>query len=250
MPHEGVLASLPVWTMIPSRSTSPAVSPSCRGWRRSRSAGRGPRGRIGRTAIGTSRSTTEGASTRRRCATSAGRARSSRSEAGARAYSTAGPGWRSTVASPTFTTATWTSLTAKSRPSREGRFDIEPLLFHLAGVPSYLVLAELAVKRVLHGESAHARVPGRRCGNGRRGSGGAGPSGRSATLARTTLRMVVSPSAPGSSRRRRRRRRMRYWPRAASGSPTRSSCSPGPACARSMTCSPPRARDPAVLVTS
>lgn len=35
--------------------------------------------------------------------------------------------------------------------SREGRFDIEPLQFHLAGVPSYLVLAELAVKRVLHG---------------------------------------------------------------------------------------------------
>jgi RimJ/RimL family protein N-acetyltransferase len=36
--------------------------------------------------------------------------------------------------------------------SREGRFDIEPLMFHVAGIPSYLVLAELAVKRVLHGE--------------------------------------------------------------------------------------------------
>jgi predicted nucleotidyltransferase len=36
--------------------------------------------------------------------------------------------------------------------SREGRFRIEPLAFHLAGIPSYLVLAELAVKRVLHGE--------------------------------------------------------------------------------------------------
>ena len=35
--------------------------------------------------------------------------------------------------------------------SREGRFTIEPLLFHLAGIPSYLVLAELSVKRVLHG---------------------------------------------------------------------------------------------------
>jgi hypothetical protein len=33
-----------------------------------------------------------------------------------------------------------------------GRFRIEPLMFHLAGIPSYLVLAELAVKRVLHGE--------------------------------------------------------------------------------------------------
>jgi predicted nucleotidyltransferase len=36
--------------------------------------------------------------------------------------------------------------------SREGRFSIEPLMFHLAGIPSYLVLAELAVKRVLRGE--------------------------------------------------------------------------------------------------
>lgn len=36
--------------------------------------------------------------------------------------------------------------------SRDGRFDIEPLSFHLAGVPSYLVLAELAVKRVLYGQ--------------------------------------------------------------------------------------------------
>jgi predicted nucleotidyltransferase len=35
--------------------------------------------------------------------------------------------------------------------SREGRFTIEPLAFHLAGYPSYLVLAELAVKRVLYG---------------------------------------------------------------------------------------------------
>jgi hypothetical protein len=36
--------------------------------------------------------------------------------------------------------------------SKEGRFSIEPLLFHLAGIPSYLVLAELSVKRVLRGE--------------------------------------------------------------------------------------------------
>ena len=35
--------------------------------------------------------------------------------------------------------------------SREGQFSIEPLLFHLAGIPSYLVLAELSVKRVLRG---------------------------------------------------------------------------------------------------
>ena len=36
--------------------------------------------------------------------------------------------------------------------AREGRFTIEPLWFHLAGLPSYLVLAELAAKRVLVGE--------------------------------------------------------------------------------------------------
>jgi hypothetical protein len=35
--------------------------------------------------------------------------------------------------------------------SRAGRFSIEPLLFHLAGIPTYLVLAELAVRRVLRG---------------------------------------------------------------------------------------------------
>ncbi|GAA1897465.1 nucleotidyltransferase domain-containing protein [Asanoa iriomotensis] len=35
--------------------------------------------------------------------------------------------------------------------SREGRFHFEPLLFHLAGIPSYLVVAELAVNEVLRG---------------------------------------------------------------------------------------------------
>ena len=35
--------------------------------------------------------------------------------------------------------------------AQDGRFTIEPLLFHLAGLPSYLVLAELSVKRVLRG---------------------------------------------------------------------------------------------------
>ncbi|MFD7461573.1 MULTISPECIES: nucleotidyltransferase domain-containing protein [unclassified Streptomyces] len=32
-----------------------------------------------------------------------------------------------------------------------GRFRVEPLLFHLAGIPSYLVVAELAVNRTLRG---------------------------------------------------------------------------------------------------
>lgn len=33
----------------------------------------------------------------------------------------------------------------------EGRFRVEPLLFHLAGIPSHLVVAELAVDEVLRG---------------------------------------------------------------------------------------------------
>src|ERR1700761_9569695 len=43
--------------------------------------------------------------------------------------------------------------------AREGRFSIEPLLFHLAGIPSYLVLAELAVKRVLRGQLPTPEYP-------------------------------------------------------------------------------------------
>lgn len=35
--------------------------------------------------------------------------------------------------------------------AREGRFQIERLLFHLAGVPNYIVVAELAINQVLHG---------------------------------------------------------------------------------------------------
>ncbi|MGW0820537.1 nucleotidyltransferase domain-containing protein [Streptomyces sp. NPDC002845] len=36
--------------------------------------------------------------------------------------------------------------------AQEGRFRVEPLLFHLAGIPTYLLVAELAVNRVLRGE--------------------------------------------------------------------------------------------------
>ncbi|MPY50720.1 nucleotidyltransferase domain-containing protein [Streptomyces acidicola] len=36
--------------------------------------------------------------------------------------------------------------------AEDGRFHVEPLLFHLAGIPSYLLVAELAVNRILHGE--------------------------------------------------------------------------------------------------
>jgi predicted nucleotidyltransferase len=46
--------------------------------------------------------------------------------------------------------------------AREGRFRVEPLMFHLAGIPSYLVVAELAVNRVLRGELPRpAAYPGK-----------------------------------------------------------------------------------------
>ncbi len=43
--------------------------------------------------------------------------------------------------------------------SREGQFRIEPLMFHLAGIPSYLLLAELAVRRVLRGQLPTPEFP-------------------------------------------------------------------------------------------
>ncbi|WP_422935295.1 nucleotidyltransferase domain-containing protein [Sinomonas sp. P47F7] len=45
--------------------------------------------------------------------------------------------------------------------ARTGRFRIEPLLFHLAGIPSYLVVAELAVNRVLRGTMPRPEYPPR-----------------------------------------------------------------------------------------
>ncbi|WP_024806104.1 nucleotidyltransferase domain-containing protein [Nocardia sp. BMG51109] len=43
--------------------------------------------------------------------------------------------------------------------ARAGRFRIEPLLFHLAGIPSYLVVGELAINRVLRGELPRPGYP-------------------------------------------------------------------------------------------
>lgn len=43
--------------------------------------------------------------------------------------------------------------------AREGRFRIEPLMFHLAGIPSYLVLAELAISRLLRGDLPEPEYP-------------------------------------------------------------------------------------------
>ncbi|MEV0444725.1 nucleotidyltransferase domain-containing protein [Streptomyces spectabilis] len=43
--------------------------------------------------------------------------------------------------------------------ARQGRFHWEPLMFHLAGVPSYLLVAELAVNQVLSGTLPRPAYP-------------------------------------------------------------------------------------------
>src|SRR4051794_9586199 len=43
--------------------------------------------------------------------------------------------------------------------AREGRFAIERLLFHLVGVPTYIVVAELAGNQVLHGALPRPEYP-------------------------------------------------------------------------------------------
>ncbi|MFF5102379.1 nucleotidyltransferase domain-containing protein [Streptomyces sp. NPDC000134] len=41
-----------------------------------------------------------------------------------------------------------------------GRFRVEPLMFHLAGIPTYLVVAELAINGVLRGDLPRPAYPG------------------------------------------------------------------------------------------
>jgi predicted nucleotidyltransferase len=43
--------------------------------------------------------------------------------------------------------------------AREGRFRIERLMFHLAGIPTYIVAAELALNRVLRGNLPRPEYP-------------------------------------------------------------------------------------------
>lgn len=43
--------------------------------------------------------------------------------------------------------------------AEQGRFRVEPLMFHLAGIPTYLLLAELALGQVLHGELPRPGYP-------------------------------------------------------------------------------------------
>jgi predicted nucleotidyltransferase len=45
------------------------------------------------------------------------------------------------------------------RDAQEGDFWVERLLFHLAGIPSYIVVAELAINRVLYGELPRPTYP-------------------------------------------------------------------------------------------
>jgi predicted nucleotidyltransferase len=51
------------------------------------------------------------------------------------------------------------AVLAELADARVGRFRIVPLLFHLAGIPSYLVIAELAINRVLRGELPRPDYP-------------------------------------------------------------------------------------------
>ena len=46
-----------------------------------------------------------------------------------------------------------------TRAADEGRYEVERLLFHLAGVPTYILAAELAVNRVLHGSLPRVEYP-------------------------------------------------------------------------------------------
>ncbi len=43
--------------------------------------------------------------------------------------------------------------------ARAGRFGVEPLMFHLAGIPTYLVVAELAINEVLRGDLPRPAYP-------------------------------------------------------------------------------------------
>jgi len=65
--------------------------------------------------------------------------------------------------------------------ARQGKFDIERLLFHLAGVPTYLVVAEIALNRVLRGDLPKPPPTQRSSANPRPGDGGVKRSGHSAT---------------------------------------------------------------------
>lgn len=121
--------------------------------------------------------------------------------------------------------------------AEQGRFGIERLLFHVAGVPTYIVAAELAMNRVLHGQLPRPDYPAalRRTAPARwRGEAQATLGyARSAHAARGIwlTPQARSPSPPA-------RARTPCWQHADTGSPTKRLSSTRPACAQSTTSSP------------
>ncbi|MFC0678545.1 nucleotidyltransferase domain-containing protein [Lysobacter korlensis] len=79
------------------------------------------------------------------------------------------------------------AVEAEIRRTEAGEFHIEPLMFHLAGIPSYLVVGELAMNRVLSGSLPKPEYPEQL-----RRTAGAGWAGR----AEMTLRYAEHSHAP------------------------------------------------------
>ncbi len=107
-----------------------------------------------------------------------------------------------------------------------GRFRVEPLMFHLAGIPTYLVVAELAINRVLRGTLPRPAYPEAL----RRTAPAHWHGMAAATLAYAKAGhapRAPSPRSRAPSPSPRRRRRTRCWRRAESGSPTRRASSNG-----------------------
>jgi predicted nucleotidyltransferase len=122
--------------------------------------------------------------------------------------------------------------------ANEGRFRIERLLFHLVGVPTYIVVAELAVNQVLQGTLPCPEYPEalRRRARERWWS----EAGLTLDYARKAhaVRGVISPTAPERSPLPPARRPTPYSRREASGSPTRRLCWSAPASAALTASSP------------
>src|ERR1700733_13105855 len=107
------------------------------------------------------------------------------------------------------------------REARAGRFGIERLQFHLAGVPTYIVLAEVAGNRLLAGELPAELTPPRSPDALRPAASRGGPrrrvAGGAAARRRSTTDGVPTRSTAGSPRPRARSR----WPRVRPRTPQR-----------------------------
>ena len=105
-----------------------------------------------------------------------------------------------------------------SKEASEGRFEIHILGFHLAGIPTYMLMGELAIRPSVgrSGEKCQGRPILRRSVNVHRGSGWSGPGASSTTRGFGSGPRIRS-IAPARWPRRRCRWRMRDWRTAASG---------------------------------